>query len=109
MSRTNTHYMVIGPADIGDAVAAIRANPEIQFKNNLIGPSLASGDQGWAASKVWETGYLDTHKDELKYTAMEHYPDHNCAVQFGGLKYPGIKHLQDELAKYRTHQTGQPA
>jgi hypothetical protein len=100
-----------GPQDylgeFSDAVAAIRANPELQFKNNLIGPSLASGDQGWDPSKVWDTGYLDVHKDSLKYIAMEHYPDHNCAAQFGGPNDPGVKHPQDELAKYLTHQAGQ--
>jgi hypothetical protein len=100
-----------GPFDyfgqFGDAIEKVRANSQITFKNNLIGPSLASGPGGWAPSQIWETPFLDTYKDVLKYVAMEHYPTDNCAAQFGGPNDPGVKTPQNELAAFLNHKMGQ--
>jgi hypothetical protein len=61
---------------------AIAANSSITVKNNLMGPSIASGQGNWQPEDVWNTGFLDTYADNLKYLTVEQYVSSRspCAV-----------------------------
>ncbi|KAL0954363.1 hypothetical protein HGRIS_003354 [Hohenbuehelia grisea] len=95
-----------GPFDyfgeFGDLVQTMANNPNIPVKNNLIGPSIATGD--WIPEQVWDTNYIEAYKDYLSILTVEHYPNNNCFAQFGGsgsLKIP-----QEEFVKYLNHTAG---
>jgi hypothetical protein len=49
----------------------ITSNSSIPTKNNLMGPSVAGGPGNWAPEDVWNTGFLDDYKDNLKYITVE--------------------------------------
>jgi hypothetical protein len=36
-----------------------------------MGPSVAGGPGNWAPEDVWNTGFLDDYKDNLKYITVE--------------------------------------
>lgn len=94
--------------EVGLLIEALDANSNILTKNNLIGPSIsgtvATSDK-WTAEMVFDTGFLDQHGDRLNMISVEHYPDNNCAAQFGGDNTQKIPQLifQD----YLNHTSGQ--
>ena len=74
-----------GPSDyageFGVVVQAIAQDPLIPTRNNLIGPSIASGP--WKPEDVWATGFITTYADELGALAVE-----QCAFSIPGLLCP---------------------
>ena len=62
-----------GPADYANEVTklltTIDANPRIPVKNNLVGPSVASGP--WTPEQVWQTGFIDRFKDRFYAFTVE--------------------------------------
>ncbi|KAF5347305.1 hypothetical protein D9756_009946 [Leucocoprinus leucothites] len=88
--------------DLSNLIQTIEANPQIPVKNKLIGPSVASIT--WGPDDVWNTGFIDTFKDHLFALSAEHYPDNNCAAQFGG---GTVRNPQDVFPNYLTHKSGQ--
>ncbi|KAF8995399.1 hypothetical protein BDQ17DRAFT_1365778 [Cyathus striatus] len=89
--------------EFGTLVAAIEANGNIPNKNMLVAPNLGGGGSGWTPEAVWETGFLDSYADRLRFMAVEHYPNNNCFVQFGVGSYVDP---QEVFADYLTHKSG---
>ncbi|KAI4522012.1 glycoside hydrolase family 79 protein [Schizophyllum commune Loenen D] len=71
----------------------------VRTQNYLIGPSVATGD--WRPEDVWDTGFLDRHRDRLGILAVEHYPDNNCFAMFGANGSPKVN--QDEFPLFLNH------
>ena len=62
--------------EFGVVVQAIAQDSLIPTRNNLIGPSVASGP--WTPEDVWNTGFITTYSDVLSALAVEQYvPSHN--------------------------------
>ncbi|KAJ3493949.1 hypothetical protein NLJ89_g10909 [Agrocybe chaxingu] len=74
-----TFYDYFG--EVGDLIQHIDANDRIPVKNNLLAPSLATGD--WFPEDIWNIGFLEAYIDRLWAITMEHYPTNNCFAQFG--------------------------
>ena len=55
--------------EFGAIVQAIAQNPNIKTRNNLIGPSVASGP--WSPEDVWNTGFIEDHASSLSALAVE--------------------------------------
>ncbi|KAI0830340.1 glycoside hydrolase family 79 protein [Trametes gibbosa] len=95
-----------GPFDyfgeFGDVIAGIKAL-NVPVTNNLIGPSLATGD--WYPEDVWNTGFIPAYADTLGALTVEHYPDDNCAALYEGFGEPVDP--QKEFARYLNHTAGQ--
>ncbi|KAI0633084.1 glycoside hydrolase family 79 protein [Trametes polyzona] len=94
-----------GPYDyfgeFGDVVNAIKAM-NVPVTNNLIGPSLATGD--WRPEDVWDTGFIPAYQNELGALTVEHYPDDNCAAIYEGFGTPVDP--QQEFPRYLNHTAG---
>ncbi|KAI0354195.1 glycoside hydrolase family 79 protein [Trametes cingulata] len=94
-----------GPFDyfgeFGQVLATMR-QMGVPVTNNLIGPSLATGD--WVPEDVWNTGFIPAYSDALTALTVEHYPDDNCAAIYEGFGTP--KDPQAEFAKYLDHSAG---
>jgi hypothetical protein len=82
-------------------VQAINNNPNIPVKNNLIGPSVATGL--WTPEMVWDTGFIAAYTNSLGALAVEHYPDDNCGAQYG---LGAVKDPQTEFPNYLNHTAG---
>lgn len=87
--------------EFGSLVQAMEENQNIPIKNNLVGPSVASIT--WGPEDVWNTGFIQNYQDHLFALSVEHYPDNNCAAQFGG---GTVRVPQDVFPNYLTHQSG---
>lgn len=57
--------------EFGLVVQAIAQDPNIPVRNDLIGPSVASGP--WKPEDVWNTGFITTYADALGALAVEQY------------------------------------
>ncbi|KAK0433146.1 hypothetical protein EV421DRAFT_1892992 [Armillaria borealis] len=68
-------------SEVGELIYAMSNDANIKTLNNLIGPSVATGD--WTPEMMWDTGFVDTYSDNLAYLSVEHYPSDNCAAQYG--------------------------
>ncbi|KAI0659526.1 glycoside hydrolase family 79 protein [Cubamyces menziesii] len=94
-----------GPYDyfgeFGEVVNAMKTL-NLPVTNNLIGPSLATGD--WIPEDVWNTGFIPAYTDSLTALSVEHYPDDNCAAIYEGFGTPVDP--QVEFAKYLNHTAG---
>jgi hypothetical protein len=55
--------------EFGVMVQAINNNPNIPVKNNLIGPSVATGS--WTPEMVWDTGFIPSYTNSLSALAVE--------------------------------------
>ena len=55
--------------EVGNLIQTINANANIPVKNNLIGPSVASGD--WTPEMVWETNFIPTYANNFYALAVE--------------------------------------
>ncbi|KAJ7092343.1 glycoside hydrolase family 79 protein [Mycena belliarum] len=88
--------------EFGDLVAVLAADDKVPVKNNLIGPSVATGD--WTPEMVWDTGFLQAYSSNLMALSVEHYPDNNCFAAFG-VGQP--KDYQQEFATFLNHTAGQ--
>ncbi|KAJ7493695.1 hypothetical protein FB451DRAFT_1490977 [Mycena latifolia] len=88
--------------EFADLVAALAADDAVPVKNNLIGPSVATGD--WTPEMVWDTGFIDAYSSILMALSVEHYPDDNCFEAFG-VGQP--KDYQNEFAMFLNHTAGQ--
>ncbi|KAJ7158215.1 glycoside hydrolase family 79 protein [Mycena crocata] len=88
--------------EFSDLIIALGADAEIPFKNNLIGPSVATGD--WTPEMVWDTGFIDAFSSSLTALAVEHYPDNNCFAAFG---VGGAKNYQETFPNFLNHTSGQ--
>lgn len=64
-----------GPFDYFGEVASliqlIASNDAIPVKNNLIGPSVATGD--WTPEMVWDTGFITSFASSMGALAVEQY------------------------------------
>ncbi|EIN05129.1 glycoside hydrolase family 79 protein [Punctularia strigosozonata HHB-11173 SS5] len=89
--------------EFGSVIAAIASNDQILVKNNLIGPNLATGD--WTPEMVWDTGFITSYSSSLGALGVEHYPDNNCAAQFG--TDAQAKDPQTVFSDYLNHTSGQ--
>ena len=62
-----------GPFDyfgeFGVMIQAIRNDTNIPVKNNLIGPSVATG--AWTPEMVWDTGFIPTYTNSLLALSVE--------------------------------------
>ncbi|KAJ6599975.1 glycoside hydrolase family 79 protein [Mycena vulgaris] len=99
-AETYSPYDYFG--EVGDLVAALAADDAVPVKNNLIGPSVATGD--WTPEMVWDTGFIDSYSANLMALAVEHYPDDNCFAAYG-VGQP--KDYQQEFAVFLNHSAGQ--
>ncbi|KAL1943311.1 hypothetical protein VTO73DRAFT_4386 [Trametes versicolor] len=94
-----------GPFDyfgeFGDVIAGIKAL-NVDVANNLIGPSLATGD--WYPEDIWNTGFIPAYTESLGALTVEHYPDDNCAALYEGFGTPVDP--QQEFARYLNHTAG---
>ncbi|KAF9529921.1 hypothetical protein CPB83DRAFT_851818 [Crepidotus variabilis] len=86
--------------DLSNLIKTIDANPNIPVKNQLLGPSIATGP--WVPQQVWDTGFMDTFKDRMYAFTVEHYPDNNCVAMFGTAGTPAVP--QSLLPLYLTHK-----
>uniref|UniRef100_D8QFJ7 Glycoside hydrolase family 79 protein n=1 Tax=Schizophyllum commune (strain H4-8 / FGSC 9210) TaxID=578458 RepID=D8QFJ7_SCHCM len=86
-------------ASCGDALDAAGIRTDKYLIGTLIGPSVATGD--WRPEDVWDTGFLDRHKDRLGILAVEHYPDNNCFAMYGANGSPKVN--QDEFPLFLNH------
>lgn len=78
------------------------AGPEHDINRQLlIGPNIATGD--WTPEDVWNTGFVDTFSQNLKYLAVENYPADNCFAQFGIGRPVDV---QAEFPNYLSHNAG---
>jgi hypothetical protein len=100
-------------------IQALQANGNIPRTNNLVGPSLATGD--WIPENVWDTGFIPTYQDNLyaltveQYVPSPHshsnhfslttssYPNNNCQAQFGT---GAAQDPQTNFPSYLTHNAG---
>ncbi|KAL1739670.1 glycoside hydrolase family 79 protein [Schizophyllum fasciatum] len=71
----------------------------IRVQDYLIGPSVATGD--WVPEDVWNTGFIDRHRQNLGILAVEHYPDNNCFAMYGANGSPKVN--QDEFPLFLNH------
>ncbi|PCH43216.1 glycoside hydrolase family 79 protein [Wolfiporia cocos MD-104 SS10] len=105
-ARHDHRQPTYGPYDyfgeFGLVVAAMQADPNISVLNNLIAPSVATGD--WTPEDVWNTGFIPAYTNSLSILTVEHYPDDNCAALYAGFGAP--KDPQTEFANYLTHASG---
>ncbi|OBZ74677.1 Beta-glucuronidase [Grifola frondosa] len=88
--------------EFGTVVAALQADTSVSVINNLIGPSIATGD--WHPEDVWNTGFIPAYTNNLAALSVEHYPDDNCAAIYQGFGTP--KDPQTEFAAYLDHSAG---
>lgn len=62
-----------GPFDyfgeFGVVVNAMQADPNMQLRQNLLGPSLATGD--WTPEMVWDTGFIPAYTNYLGGLTVE--------------------------------------
>lgn len=52
-------------------IKAMDGNPNIPVKNQLLGPSVATGP--WTPEQVWDTGFVNTFKDRMYAFTVEQY------------------------------------
>ncbi|KAF9030078.1 hypothetical protein BDZ89DRAFT_1091658 [Hymenopellis radicata] len=88
--------------EFGALIAAMASDAHQTNRNILIGPSLANAD--WQPSQVWETGFVDTYRDNLAFLSVERYPTDNCYAQFGLGTY---RDPQEVFPNYLDHSAGQ--
>ncbi|KAJ7583134.1 glycoside hydrolase family 79 protein [Mycena floridula] len=90
-----------GPFDyfgeFGSLIAAINANNNIPVKNNLIGPSIATGD--WTPQMIWDTGFIPSYSGSLSALS-----DNNCFATFG---VGAFNDPQTVFPDYLNHTAGQ--
>lgn len=55
--------------EFGVMIQAIGSNANIPVKNNLIGPSVATG--AWTPEMVWDTGFIPSYTNSLSALAVE--------------------------------------
>ncbi|KAK0200670.1 hypothetical protein DFS33DRAFT_1266366 [Desarmillaria ectypa] len=91
-------------SEVGQLIYAMTSDANIKNRNNLIGPSVATGD--WTPEMVWDTGFVDTYNDNLAYLSVEHYPSDNCAAQYGS-GYGEARDPQMMFPQYLNHTAGQ--
>ncbi|EMD34954.1 glycoside hydrolase family 79 protein [Gelatoporia subvermispora B] len=95
-----------GPYDyfgeFGQIALALEQDSAVPVSNNLIGPSVATGD--WHPEDVWNTGFIQAYSNNLLALSVEHYPDDNCAAIYPGFGTP--KDPQAEFANFLTHSAG---
>ncbi|PBK86027.1 hypothetical protein ARMGADRAFT_541303 [Armillaria gallica] len=91
-------------SEVGELIYAMSNDANIKTLNNLIGPSVATGD--WTPEMVWDTGFVDTYSDNLAYLSVEHYPSDNCAAQYGA-EYGDPRDPQAMFPRYLNHTAGQ--
>ncbi|CCM01660.1 uncharacterized protein FIBRA_03722 [Fibroporia radiculosa] len=88
--------------EFGVVVAAMEADSNIHATNNLMAPSVATGD--WTPEEVWNTGFVASYTSSLSALTVEHYPDDNCAALYPG--FGPAKDPQAEFPNYLTHAAG---
>jgi hypothetical protein len=59
-------------------VNAMQADPNMQLKQNLLGPSLATGD--WTPEMVWDTGFIPAYSNVLGALTVEQCLSHFFAL-----------------------------
>ncbi|OCH87689.1 glycoside hydrolase family 79 protein [Obba rivulosa] len=98
-----------GPYDyfgeFGQVALALENDHGVSVSNNLIGPSVATGD--WRPEDVWDTGFISAYTNNLLALSVEHYPDDNCAALYQGFGTP--KDPQAEFANFLVHSSGRNA
>jgi hypothetical protein len=57
--------------EFGNVINAINADNNIPVKNQLIGPSIATG--AWTPEMVWDTNFIPTYTNSLGALAVEQY------------------------------------
>ncbi|EIW83853.1 glycoside hydrolase family 79 protein [Coniophora puteana RWD-64-598 SS2] len=87
--------------EVGIVIDAIDNDSQIQFRNNLVVPSISTT---WSQQSVWDTGLVSTYDSEIGYLAVEYYPDNNCYAQYG-IGSPRVP--QDVFSDYLNHTSGQ--
>ncbi|KAL7278756.1 hypothetical protein ACG7TL_007763 [Trametes sanguinea] len=94
-----------GPFDYFGEFGQVRdamQSMNVPATNNLIGPSLATGD--WTPEDVWNTGFIQAYSDSLTALSVEHYPDDNCAALYEGFGQPVDP--QVAFSRYLNHTAG---
>ncbi|KZT66775.1 glycoside hydrolase family 79 protein [Daedalea quercina L-15889] len=93
-----------GPYDyfgeFAQVVQAMQADSNVKVNNNLIAPSVATGD--WTPEDVWNTGFIPAFQNDLSALAVEHYPDDNCAAQYGSA-FGQAQDPQSVFSNYLNH------
>lgn len=54
---------------MADLIRVMDANPKLQRKDLLIGPS--TSHVGWTPEMVWDTGYIEAYRDRLAFLTVE--------------------------------------
>jgi hypothetical protein len=57
--------------EVGSLINVLSSNAKIPVKNNLIGPSVATGD--WTPEMIWDTNYVQTYTSSLMALSVEQY------------------------------------
>ncbi|OSD00691.1 glycoside hydrolase family 79 protein [Trametes coccinea BRFM310] len=94
-----------GPFDYFGEFGQVRdamQSMNVPATNNLIGPSLATGD--WTPEDMWNTGFIQAYSDSLAALSVEHYPDDNCAALYEGFGQPVDP--QAAFSRYLNHTAG---
>ncbi|KII84147.1 glycoside hydrolase family 79 protein [Plicaturopsis crispa FD-325 SS-3] len=99
--RPSTYSQFDYFGEFGQLIQAVANDPNIPVRDNLIGPSVATG--AWTPEMVWDTGFITAYSSSLKYLAVEHYPDDNCGAQFG---LGAVKDPQTEFPNFLNHTAG---
>ncbi|KAH9929444.1 uncharacterized protein B0H18DRAFT_1153432 [Fomitopsis serialis] len=112
-ARHGLRQATYGPNDyFGEfalVVDAMQADSNIKVHNNLIAPSVATGD--WTPEgklmhivylHVWNTGFIPAYQNSLSALAVEHYPDDNCAALYGN-SFGQTINPQDVFSDYLNH------
>lgn len=96
--RDNGYSPATYSDEFGSCASALAA-ADIRVQDFLIGPSVATGD--WVPEDVWNTGFIDRHRESLGILAVEHYPDNNCFAMYGANGSPKVD--QDEFPLFLNH------
>ncbi|KAH9834480.1 glycoside hydrolase family 79 protein [Rhodofomes roseus] len=103
-ARHGLRQSTYGPNDyfgeFAQVVQAMQADSNVKVNNNLIAPSVATGD--WTPEDVWNTGFIDTYEASLSALAVEHYPDDNCAAIYGSA-FGQLRDPQTVFPDYLNH------
>ncbi|KAK7033434.1 Glyco-hydro-79C domain-containing protein [Favolaschia claudopus] len=91
--------------EFGAIDAALRADGKVSAVNGkLFGPSLSGV---WQPQDVWDTGFIEDHRQSLGLLSMSIYPNNNCAKVFGGPNAEGGVDPQQIFPSYLDHTAGQ--
>ncbi|KAF7325829.1 Glyco-hydro-79C domain-containing protein [Mycena kentingensis (nom. inval.)] len=88
-------------SDMLTQAAGANVDPGDKVLKKLVVPSVVNF--AWTPEQVFDTGILDTFKDNIAWLSVEKYPRDNCAVAFGAPDDPGRINPQDIQNLYLKH------